>query len=228
MIPRAYVTGCDQHSEWMLPWFLENFKKHSSLPLIFADFGVSPKLMPLIEDSFSGIMYMSQPQMYNLSWFKKPEAMLNAQAKRVVWIDTDCEVLSNPDEIFDLIEPNKLLMAEDRPWTRRMGEKWHNSGVVGSMPGTCKTLYHWAMECKIAASPFGTVRGDQEVLHSMVRHSPEVRAINIKDLPNEYNWLRIQLLDGEDSPNKKIMHWTGAKGKDEIRRQIRERGTSHW
>ena len=37
----AFVTGCDKSQEWMLHWFIKNFKKNSNKPLIFANFGVS-------------------------------------------------------------------------------------------------------------------------------------------------------------------------------------------
>jgi len=54
-----------------------------------------------------------------------------------------------------------------------------------------------------------------------LRDDPLKKRIYIEDLPNIYNWLRIQLLDGHDSSKKKIMHWTGAKGKEHIRGLIR-------
>jgi hypothetical protein len=63
--------------------------------------------------------------------------------------------------------------------------------------------------------------GDQEVLHAMLRDDPLKKRIYIEDLPNIYNWLRIQLLDGQDSSKKKIIHWTGFKGKEHIRGLIR-------
>ena len=48
------------------------------------------------------------------------------------------------------------------------------------------------------------------------------RRVYIKELPNEYNWLRVQLVnDKEDSTNKKIMHWTGEKGNIIIREKIK-------
>ena len=38
---KAFLIGCDKNVEWLLPWFIENYKKHNSTPLIFADFGIS-------------------------------------------------------------------------------------------------------------------------------------------------------------------------------------------
>ena len=45
--------------------------------------------------------------------------------------------------------------------------------------------------------------------------------INITEIPNKYNWLRVQLEnDKEDSQDKLVMHWTGKKGKDRIKDKI--------
>jgi len=74
-------------------------------------------------------------------------------------------------------------------------------------------LYQWAKA--IRDDP---VQGDQEVLHLMLNPITKIKYIN--DIPNEYNVLRLQTeLDGYDG-NIKVMHWTGAKGKDKIRTML--------
>ena len=41
--------------------------------------------------------------------------------------------------------------------------------------------------------------------------------IHIIDVPNEYNWLRIQIEhDDQSSKKAKAIHWTGRKGKARI------------
>lgn len=110
-----------------------------------------------------------------------------------------------------IIEPNKLAMVEDVPWSRRRGEKWHNSGVV-AFQGKPDILQAW-----VAETALNPIVGDQEVLHSMLT-SPLKRMIHITDLPREYNTLRIDFIDGTNPNSPKIVHWTGAKGKEEIRK----------
>ena len=44
--------------------------------------------------------------------------------------------------------------------------------------------------------------------------------IHITDLPREYNTLRIDFIDGTNPNNPKIVHWTGAKGKEEIKKMM--------
>ena len=199
-----FITGCDHKTQWQLPWFVENFKKHNSkAELLIFNFGMTENPFPDMS-----VNHNSQDK----GWFKKPSAMIKASltADKVCWLDTDCEVRTNIEDIFQYTEPNKLCMVEDVPWSNRRGETWHNSGVV-AFEGTPTILSDWATR----VSYYPQV-GDQEVLHSMLS-DPLKRITYIKDIPREYNTLRIDLLDNTAPKNIKVMHWTGAKGNDHIR-----------
>ena len=144
--------------------------------------------------------------------------MLLSPSNKTVWIDVDCQVIDNIDGIFDLLEPNKLNMVEDKPWTKRRGENgaWYNSGVVGFIgkPKILNLWAQWVMENT-------TQVGDQEVLYSRLDQLQKLMHIN--PLPNEYNWLRLQLEhDNQNSWKKKIIHWTGHKGKLRIKEMMNE------
>lgn len=201
---KLFITGCDQKTEWMLPWFIDNFKKHTELPLMIFDFGMTPEISNMV----NAVSLKSE----DVGWFKKPKAMVTATkyADNICWLDTDCQVIGEIDKIFDYIEPNKLAMVEDVPWSTRRGEKWHNSGVV-AFHNIPTILTEWLME--ITKNP---QVGDQEVLHSLVREGMR-RMIHITDLPRKYNTLRLDVLDGTAPKNASILHWTGKKGKDIIK-----------
>jgi len=207
---KAFLTGCDKKTEWMLPWFVENYKKYNDLPIIFADFGCSNHVKEYASKQFHAIINFTNTELRG--WFMKPLAMVNCPAVDTVWVDTDCEILSDISDIFKLIKNEKLLMAEDHPLIKRRKEIWHNSGVVG-FRNKPRILKAWLEQVKNKQ-----MVGDQEVLHSML--NPITRMTYIEDLPKEYNWLRIHIDDGFDSPNKKIMHWTGPKGKIKIRSKM--------
>ena len=199
-----FITGCDVSREWQLPWFVDNFKKHNpNAELLIFDFGMKDNPFPAISKK-----HFSQDK----GWFKKPSAMMKASlvADKVCWLDTDCEVRSNIEDIFNYTEPNKLCMVEDVPWSKRRGETWHNSGVV-AFQGTPNILGEWATEVS-----YNPKAGDQEVLHTMLS-DPLKRIIHIKDISREYNTLRIDLIDNTAPKNIKVMHWTGAKGNDYIK-----------
>jgi len=215
VFPKAFLIGCDQNSEWMIDWWLENYLKHNNeTKLIFANFGVSPEMIKKIQSSphFLGDMEMHNEQ--PKSWFLKPEAMWFAPVEKCIWIDIDIQVMSNIDDLFDKLEPNKLNMVEDKPWTSRRGITWHNSGVVGFIHKP-KILKDWALVC---ANKKHNEVGDQEVLHSML--NPITRITHINDLPNEYNVLRLQTEHDNYKGPIKMMHWTGAKGKDRIKEMM--------
>lgn len=215
MPDRLIITGCDEKTEWQLPWFLENYFKHNRIPVAIADFGMSENMLRLVRSRFATFCTLNlKPEEELKGWFLKPAAMHAAPGKSCFWIDTDCHVLGNIEGMFNYIVPNKLTMAIDRPWLKRRKEEWHNSGVVGFYQKP-DILRQWATA--IQENP---KVGDQEVLHSIL--NPITKMTYINELPNIYNWLRLQVeADSEDSPNKKIMHWTGEKGNERIRGLIK-------
>jgi hypothetical protein len=84
-------------------------------------------------------------------------------ADQVVWLDTDCEVRTSIADIFDRTVFNKLTMAQDKPWSTRRKETWHNSGVVAFQNCPTDSYQKWAEEVKKNPKV-----GDQEVLHSLL------------------------------------------------------------
>lgn len=213
-IDKCFMTGCDSKTEWLLEWFIDNYLKYNNIPMIFANFGVSDKMLEFVKNSgkFNGIMDVSKKS--EKGWFLKPYSMLNTPARETYWIDTDCEVLGDISPLFKMLETEKLSMAEDKPWSKRRNELWFNSGIVGFRFKPL-VLYNWVKAIKENPSV-----GDQETLHVMLGDDLG-RRVYIKELPNEYNWLRVQLVnDKQDNKNKKIMHWTGQKGKTIIKEKI--------
>lgn len=207
---KAFLTGADHKTEWMLPWFFDNYYKYNDTPIVFANFGV--KDIEAIRPYVHAIIDLTKTE--EQGWFKKPKAMLNCPAKRVVWLDSDIQILKNIEDIFDRLQPNKLAMVEDKPWVKRRGGHWYNSGVVGFI-GKPFVLSEWAKAVQL-----NPVQGDQEVLHMMLNDALKVLTY-IEPLPNIYNWLRVQLEnDRDDDPRKKMMHWTGAKGKERIKEMM--------
>ena len=78
----AYVTGCDNTQEWMLPWFLKNFKKNNNKPLIFANFGITDLTMQIVRENVHAVMDLTNTE--EKGWFKKPLSMLKSPSKKTV------------------------------------------------------------------------------------------------------------------------------------------------
>jgi len=206
---KAFITGCDSNNEWQLPWFFENYKKHNDTPLVFADFGVED--IEAVKPHVHAVVDLTKVE--EKGWFKKPKAIYHCPAKQKVWLDTDCEIRGNISGIFGLLKPQMLNMIEDKPWAKRRGGVQYNSGVVGVIdkPVILGMWAQWVQES-------GEV-GDQEVLTANLNPITAIKYIN--SLPNEYNWLRLQIEnDNEPATNARVVHWTGAKGNDRIRSMI--------
>lgn len=200
------ITGVDQNHEDLVIWWYENVRKYNpNVKVGIWDFGMSQKMREVIK----GIdAWLSDPIYHpsNIGWFNKTKAVINTPSKSVAWLDVDCEVLANIEEIFDLVPPDMIGLTRD--WVR---DNWWATGVivVNDRP---ELLEHWNnMLLKTA------IRGDQEMLHEIVGKKEHEQ---IQELPQDYQWLRISLNKGKDSPTKKIIHWTGPKGKAFIREHL--------
>ena len=211
----VFLTGCDKNTEWQLPWFVHNYRKHNTTPLVVADFGMSKEMREI-----EGIDLVIDVKSEAKGWFKKPRAMLDATkldgVKKVCWLDTDCQVFGDISPIFDLTVPFKIGMVEDRPWTKRRGEygAWYNSGVV-VWEGKPNILRAWAEQC----INDGWV-GDQETLYAMMGGDEIMKMSIIEPLPHKYNTLRLDYVDNIAVKNPLIVHHTGKKGKEVIKEQI--------
>ena len=100
---KAFVTGCDTTTEWMLPWFTKRYKQFNKLPIIFANFGISEEAMKYVDKHYDLIMDMTK--VIDKGWFKKPKTMINASkySKSTCWIDTDFEILDELESIFNYV-----------------------------------------------------------------------------------------------------------------------------
>mgnify|MGYP000092778343 CR=1 FL=1 len=214
------LTGCDDNTAWQIPWFAHKLRfSNPNCEMVLADFGLSDENLENFSVLFDGIFEVNSGAE---GWFKKPQAILQASqivgVSKVLWLDTDCEVTGDIDKVFELTQKNKLGMVEDRPWTNRRPQlgTWYNSGVV-LVEGTPTILHDWAQQCKN-----DPVQGDQEVLHLMMDGDELKKMSYIHNLPHKYNTLRLDYLDKIAVKDPLVIHHTGGKGKDVIRRQIDE------
>ena len=148
--------------------------------------------------------------MRRYAWFYKPRALLDTPYEYRCWVDIDCEVMAPIDDIFDYPTDDKIALTHDVC----RGEEWWWATGVNVAKGSPKILRDWAY-----ITEHSNMRGDQEVLFQMIVDDYSYHEM-IVEMPIEYQWLRIQLATGQDSPNKKIVHWTGPSGKAHIRENL--------
>ena len=203
------LTGVDSNHEDLLPWWLNNAIKHNSNENIGVwDFGMSSAMREKIQKEYPDV-WLSIPleKRKDSGWFYKLHAVIDAPEKRVAWLDVDCEILTNIEDVFDLVPPDMIGLTRD--WVRG---NWWATGVivVNDRPDL---LYNW--NDRLLS---GDIRGDQEALEALVGKDTHPQ---IQELPQDYQWLRLSIANGKDSPTKKVVHWTGPEGKRIIRESMK-------
>jgi len=245
-IEDGVIVGCSQNHEYLLQWWWGHYSTHNNHPVTFFDFGdmsssarswcskrggliklpsieqhITPKHLINPKDISSWESHIDlDPWKARLEWFKKPFACLRSPYQRTIWFDLDCQIFQSVAPIFDLCEPNTLVISEEPPLIRFMheqdgsllsGQMEYNTGVIAFLHGV-SIMEMWASKCLESNQKY---RGDQEVL----AHLAHELGIQFKVLPPRFNWR------GDMTPNKGFMefiaviHWLG-ECKKVIRWQI--------
>ena len=198
------LTGVDTNHEHLIEWWVDNALRHNPNENIGVwDFGMSFDKREKIKIEYPNVWLSTPLDKHNTSgWFYKLHAVIEAPEKRVAWLDVDCEILTSIEDVFDLVSPDMIGLTRDI-----VRANWWATGVivVNDRP---KLLYDWNYRLNA-----GNIRGDQEALKEMIGTEPNEQ---IQELPQDYQWLRISLNSGHDSPTKKVIHWTGPVGRKHI------------
>jgi hypothetical protein len=214
------VVATDQGTEWLLPWWWENYSRHHRQAVAFVDFGMSEEarewctergiLVPFAgekafvmpRDGVGRGKQMQWEKVYGESvwqargaWFKKPLAMLQSPFEKSVWMDLDCEVCQKIDGIFEGIGKGVLGAVK----VEKGGH--YNSGVV-VFDNSSLLLQAWAESC---LKNHGSVIGDETLLSKIVRSGE----CPFKEVGREYNWMMGWGYD----PQLKVAHWAASWGK---------------
>lgn len=207
---RCILTGCDANQFWLLDWWLKNLREHMpDIPVVVADFGLAKKMRRSLPDDIEFIHVGRLPG--KRTWFMKPKAMLSSPYKYTCWLDLDCEIKKPIDDIFQYAHDGKLGLTTDEYAKKKKWAYWQSGVVV--FKNKPKILEQW---CK--RSIMGIERGDMEALHQLVGESDEF----IIRMPDEYQWLRLDIKYRGFNRDAKIVHWTGPRGKEEIIIKIKE------
>ncbi len=213
---KTFLTGADYNLQDLLPWWVECVRKHNpDIHITIADFGLTDSAKDWVKHNVNHvIVYERHP---TLAWFLKPQSMIDCPYEYTCWLDLDCEMVAPVPEIFDFPTEDQMALTQDVVRANPDHDKgvfWWAVGV-NVVKGKPQILKDWARN----TTNNKDLRGDQEVLHKMIQVNPQLNDYIVK-MPLEYQWLRIDLLNGKDNENKKIVHWTGPDGKKYIREEL--------
>ena len=217
-VPRSYpecgvVVGSDLESEWMLPWWFGNYSRHNSFPVTFIDYGMSLEASRWCAERGTLAKLPGRVPTMPKAWFYKPVNFVMCKAQEILAMDLDTEVRESLTPVFELIGDHPVA-AQDPIIFRRYRHlfqpgRYFNTGVLGA-PADHPLILEWGKAVWARHTEF---RGDQELFNLALYERPGAQ---ITELPERFNRLRVN----GDSPDAAVMHWTGAEGKREIRRQL--------
>ncbi len=229
---RGIIIGADKNQEDLLPWWWRCYSKYNHYPVVFADFGLSPKMVrwckergevaPVKLDSHAiygpsrlsskfvkrwakehGADYFQR----RMEWFKKPFACQKSPFDLSLWLDVDCEVCQSLEPIFSSHDPSYDL-AVVQAIGLRFSNRWriYNSGVI-LFKKKAPFLFQWADLCLRHNKKYA---GDDNVLSHLIRSGKVIP----QELPSRFNWM----MNLGFHPDILIAHWICPWGKAYIRK----------
>ena len=197
---KGVVVGCNAAFEWMLKWWWNYYSQHNDYPVAFVNAGMSREAHEwclahgcVLDFSNTLLQGDENDKVFGIEHGWKAFAPLYAPFERIAWIDLDCEVAANIDDLFDYA--NKLALARD-PFFHKTrlgrklresklipeGEQFYNSGVIAVRQAS-PLLLKWAAESVNGID--GWRHSDQHILQGLVCQYPDF----FEELPERFNKL---------------------------------------
>lgn len=217
---RCLITGGDALHEWMLPWWYENARRHCGLPVVFVDFGLSPRALAWCR-ARGEVVRGSVPAAN--AFVAKPLGIIQSPYAESLWADLDCEILEPVEPAFEETL-SEIGVAPDVPGALDPIQ----AGVVVVRHGSATAL-EWAELCRdwkqLDRSRIPTLHKDQSLLGHLWTAKPEAFTLLGE------KWNRSRVIPDARAPGSEpsaagdaaIVHWWGRDGKAEIRRRIAAR-----
>lgn len=229
MLQKGIVIGCDNRLETLLFVWYHQYKIFNTLPITFVDFGVSdqtrafclnhfnyitlpkdqliPFKSPDFETSLKWVKVFGSNNIHREKFFYKPIACLLSPYQHSLWIDLDCLIYCNLEEIFSFFpnSPSLVLREEGSDWLDILREHellendevGYNSGVF-LFTKDHPVIKKWKERSMQENHLF---YGDQDVLSRVLFEEKIKPSI----LPQEYNWsYKVGM-----NPKAKIVHFHG-------------------
>jgi hypothetical protein len=205
------VTGLDSNREDIIEWWLDNALNHHKTEKIGVwDLGMSSACRNKLERKYKQVWFSEVIDGHiplhekKIGWYYKIHCVKESPEQSVVWVDSDCQILTDISDIFHLVPSGQIGLTKD--WGR---SNWWATGVivVNDRPSLLDTWHErlWTPD------EYGElIRGDQEALNDLIGTGEHEQIV---ELPQEYQWLRASLNRGIKSDNVKVIHWTGPAGK---------------
>ena len=210
------VTGIDNNREDIIEWWIDNALKYNKTEKIGVwDLGMSSACRNKLKRKYKQVWFSEIIVSSQIGWYYKVHCVKESPEQSVVWVDSDCQILTDISDIFHLVPSGQIGLTRD--WER---SNWWQTGViaVNDRPSLLDT---WHKRLWTPNEYGELIRGDQEALNALVGTGEHKQIV---ELPQEYQWLRMSLNKGIKSDNMKVIHWTGPAGKRFIKEVLMKGG----
>lgn len=210
---KGILVGCDQNQQWLLEWWWNNFIQENTLPVAFADFGMSEQgkkwclergpVLPVPTHHFK----TESTSDARAILFNKPLSFFHSPFEKTIWIDLDCEILGNLEPIYQFIDPHTkmgLVCVEEKETSTVETFSVYNSGVI-VFEKTSVLLKEWIEHLLEQSHRY---KSDDEALSHLIFE----KRYTIGKIPEIYNWLMCKQLN----PGAVVLHWSNGWGKQYI------------
>ena len=205
------ITGADANQEWLLPWWWVNYSAHNQLPVVFVDYGMSPKFRDWCAERGRVVRVdtSTTPVMQ-----AKPLALLRSPFEKTLWLDADCEVLASVQPILDAVGTGVVGVSHDpfyAPVATHLSRRYVpvTSGLVVYSRDDAM-ISAWAA----AALQHPGIHSDQVALNAL--HAMDRFCI----LPRRFHWLRLDENATVVTEPPLVRHWSGSVGKAHIEAEM--------
>ena len=210
------VTGIDNNREDIIEWWIDNALKYNKTEKIGVwDLGMSSACRNKLKRKYKQVWFSEIIVSSQIGWYYKVHCVKESPEQSVVWVDTDCQILTDISDIFHLVPLGQIGLTRD--WAR---SNWWQTGVI-AVNDRPSLLDAWHKRLWTPNEYGELIRGDQEALNALVGTGEHKQIV---ELPQEYQWLRMSLNKGIKSDNMKVIHWTGPAGKKFIKEVLMKGG----
>ncbi|MBN2164496.1 MAG: hypothetical protein JXR25_04965 [Pontiellaceae bacterium] len=208
---QTFMTGVTGNQEWMLKWWYRNITKHNpDAHVTICDFGGMSDEIQVWAKRHANC-FIQYPEGECSAGDLKTRAMIDSPYAYTCWVDVNCEVLKPINDIFDYAQPGIIGLIADHVHVQQDSKEQGWSTGISLICGTPGLLTDWHDNAAKTS-----VRDDRESLRLLLTRHPE-RNAEIVELPQDYLWSRQLLTKKRDHSGKRVIHWTGPKGKAHIR-----------
>ena len=199
------VTGIDNNREDIIEWWIDNALKYNKTEKIGVwDLGMSSACRKKLKRKYEQVWFSEIVVSSQIGWYYKVHCVKESPEQSVVWVDSDCQILTDISDIFHLVPSGQIGLTKDLARSN-----WWQTGVI-AVNDRPSLLDIWHKRLWTPNEYGELIRGDQEALNTLVGTGEHNQIV---ELPQEYQWLRMSLNKGIKSDNMKVIHWTGPAGK---------------